>query len=88
MERFLERMRDVQHRNMIAMQGVMVEQPLERAAQNIHLAIADFVVEILRTKSSHDAREIWKMLVQLTLALEATESAALNRAEALQKDGR
>lgn len=90
MDRFLERMRESDQRDRVAAamretEPVAVELPVERAAQSVHLAIADFTLAILEAKTMAQAHEVVIILSTLQLAFEATVDAALYRREVLRE---
>lgn len=62
------------------------EDPLERAAQNVHLAVADFTLGVLQATTPEELHQIHKMVSKLVLALGAVESAALARADEFVKE--
>lgn len=90
MNRFLERMRENDQRDRVAAKmrvsvPMATECLVERAAQNVHLAIADFMVEILEAKTVAQAQEVAIILSTLQLAFEATVDASRYRVEVLRE---
>lgn len=64
------------------------ECSVERAAMNIHIAVADFFIAVQLAQTNDDAMRIYEMIAPLVLIVEAAESAALNRADELTGKGR
>lgn len=61
----------------------MEKSVIEHAAQNVHLAVADFYLAIQDAKTTHDALALAHQLGVLGLCIGAVEDAALTRADGL-----
>lgn len=59
------------------------ESSVERAAQSVHVAVADFVIAIQEARTSGDALMVRGVVAEVVGALLAAEDAALRRADAL-----
>lgn len=62
---------------------VEAESSVERAAQTIQIASADFYLALERAHTSKEALRIWALLSECVLAMQAAENAALTRADLL-----
>lgn len=60
-----------------------LDMSAEHAAMSVHLAVADFVLAIHEAQTSDEALRIHQLIAETLRALEAAESAALDRADTL-----
>lgn len=60
-----------------------LESPIDRACQDVHVAVADFVLAIVTAKTSLQALELAQRIGPLVLCLSAAEDAALTAADRL-----
>ncbi len=59
------------------------EDDLDRAAQSVHIAVADFTILLRQARTSDRCLQIRQQIGQLVSCLQAVEDAALDRAEAV-----
>lgn len=59
------------------------ENPVERAAQSVHIAVADLVIAIQESRSVEEALIVRATIAGLVGALVAAEDSALRRADVL-----
>lgn len=69
-------------------QIVAQESSAEHAGLSVHIAIADFMTALHDAKTPDDAFAIHRIVAEATVSLQAVESAALDRADALCGVGR
>lgn len=62
------------------------ESPVDRAAQSVHMAMADFFIAIQDAQTNADALRLHRLLGELALLVGAAEDAALLRAGDLCRD--
>ncbi len=61
----------------------VLQDDLERTAQGVHMAVADFVILVQQAGTSSRCSQIARELGQLVLCLQAAEDAALDKADQL-----
>ena len=61
----------------------IMEDPAERAAQSVHVAVADFVIEVQQATTADRCSAIAREIGQLVLCLQAAEDAALDKEDRL-----
>lgn len=59
------------------------EAPSERAVYSIDMGVADLFIAVLACKTTDDALRLSQLIEPLVLKLEAAQSAALHKADAL-----
>lgn len=62
---------------------VNTESPVDRAAQSVQMAVADFAIAIFEAKTAAAALVIHRQIGTLMLSLGAMENAALDKADRL-----
>jgi hypothetical protein len=64
-------------------QSVQQMESAEHAAMSVHIAVADFTIALQQARTVEDALAVHQLVSETSRALQAVESAALHRADAL-----
>lgn len=75
-------------RSLMTSQPLVVDMPessVERAAHNVHQAIADFTVAIQEAQTTAEAWRLYNILEPLVSVMDSTRRAALKRTETINR---